>query len=100
MASNLEFKEIRGWILKLLYNSLPGYVGDHEMATYLIQGKFDVSPLQVQGHYRYLADKEYVELEDGEVEKIGLVRHAAKLTSRGVDFVEGNLPDDPGINRK
>jgi hypothetical protein len=100
MASIIEFKEIRGWVLKVLYNALPAFVGDQSLSTCLQQCNFDVSPLQIQGHLRYLSEKGYVELCDSGLEDIGLVRHSAKLTSKGVDFVEGNLPDDPGITRK
>jgi hypothetical protein len=95
-----EFKEIRGWILKILYNNLPGYGGDQLISSLLNEAGYEVSPLQVQGHFRYLADKDYVELKNPEIEELGLTRHLAKLTSKGVDLVEGNLPDDPGVMRK
>lgn len=93
-------KEIRGWILKILYTNLPEWAGDRLLAQMLEQGKYSVSALEIQGHLRYLEGKGYVEVKEVSVKELGLSRVVARLTSKGVDFVEGNLPDDPGIDRK
>lgn len=97
---NFEYREIRGWILKILYTNLPEPAGDKLISQILEAGQYKVTPLQVQGHLRYLAGKNYVELEQVAIEEMGLARLMAKLTSRGVDFVEGNLGEDPGVARR
>ncbi len=98
--NSFEFKEIRGWILRFLYNLLPKFGSAESVAGMLLKAGYDVTALQVQGHFRYLEDKEYVELQEIDLQEMSISRHLAKLTSKGVDFVEGNLPDDPGICRK
>ena len=100
MNNSWEFKEIRGWILRFLYNMLPKFGSAESVAGLLLKAGYDVTPLQVQGHFRYLEDKGYVELQDIDLQEMRVSRHLAKLTSKGVDFVEGNLPEDPGICRK
>ncbi|MGE5551911.1 MAG: hypothetical protein ACM3ZC_15465 [Bacteroidota bacterium] len=100
MNNSLEYKEIRGWILRVLYNNLPEWVGDKLMTEILTQGGYKVNTPSVQGHFRYLEEKGYLEVKETEISELGLARTLAKLTSKGVDLVEGNLPDDPGIERK
>lgn len=95
-----EFREIRGWILKTLYNNLPEWTGDKLLTDILVEGGYTISTPSVQGHLRYLSEKGYVEMREAEVTELGLSRVLAKLTSRGVDLVEGSIEDDPGIERK
>lgn len=95
-----EYKEIRYWILKLLYNHLPSGCSAQTLSGMLLDLGFDVQELHVSGHLRYLADKEYIDLEVKQAKPLGVSRQIATLNSKGVDFVEGNLPDDPGITRK
>jgi hypothetical protein len=97
-----EYKEIRYWILRLLYNQLPAGCSAHTLSGMLLSLGYTVSELHVTGHLRYLADadKEYIDLEEKESRPLGISRQIATLNSKGVDFVEGNLPEDPGIIRK
>jgi len=90
-----EYRELRGWILRSLYNSLPAWIGVPSLTTTLYKCGFDTTPIHVSGHLRYLAEKGYIEYK--EVGESGLSRHVAKLTFKGVDLVEGNLDEDPGI---
>jgi len=54
----------------------------------------DVTPDELRRALRYLADKAYIELEAPRD------RHwKARLLPRGVDYIERNLEDDPGITR-
>lgn len=99
-VSKFEHREVRGWILKILYTNLPEWTGDNLIAQMLETGEYKLSALQVQGHFRYLQDKGYIETKEVSVEELGLSRLVAKLTSKGVDFVEGNLGEDPGVDRK
>ena len=99
-VAGLEYREIRGWILRFLYINLPEWVGDKLMSELLANGGYNVSEPSVQGHYRYLAEKGFVEIKEVEISEVGLTRTLAKLTSKGVDLVEGNIPDDPGVARK
>lgn len=95
-----EYKEIRYWILRLLYNHLPAGCSAHTLSGMLLSLGFNIEEMHVSGHLRYLADKEYIDLEEKEVKPLGIIRQIATLNSKGVDFVEGNLPGDPGIIRK
>jgi hypothetical protein len=95
-----EYKVIRYWILRLLYNHLPAGCDAHTLSDMLLSLDFVIEEMHVSGHLRYLADKEYIDLKDKEIKPLGLTRQVATLNSKGVDYVEGNLPDDPGITRK
>lgn len=85
------FPEIRGWILKILYKNLPEWTSDRLVSQILMDGAFPVNPPQIYSHFCYLAEKELIELKDATLNDIGLSRHLAKLTSDGVDFVEGSI---------
>lgn len=93
-------REIRGWILRILYMNMPEWAGDHLISQILTDAQYRVSPAQVQGHLNYLAEKGYVELKEVTSEETGLTRHIARLTPKGIDLVEGNIPEDPGVDRR
>lgn len=95
-----QYKEIRYWILRMLYNQLPAGCSAQTLSSMLLGLGFEVEELNVSGHLRYLADKEYIDLEEKKVELLGISRQIATLNSKGVDYIECNLPDDPGITRK
>jgi hypothetical protein len=99
-AAYAGYPEMRGWILKALYTNLPEWTGDQLLAQILSQGAYRMTSSQAWGHCRYLAEKGFVDLQQASIEKLSMVRNLAKLNAKGVDFVEGNCPEEPGITRK
>lgn len=100
MINKATLKEIRGWVLRMLYNNLPEFTGDKLIYEILMEGGFSITLPLVQGHLRYLEEKGYLELQTASVPELGMTRLLAKLTSKGVDLVEGTIPEDPGVERK
>lgn len=90
-------KDIRGKILRALQINYPYTVGDQLLTDILQDAQYQISPQIVEGHLVYLEGKEYIEVVKVEVKGLGLVRHLAKLTPKGVDLLDGNIPADPGV---
>lgn len=87
-----QHKILRGEILRALYRNLPHPVGDNLLASI-----FTTETLSnLQGNLRYLGDKGYIELEEVS-EPYVTATLMARLTSKGVDLLEGSIQPDPGI---
>jgi hypothetical protein len=94
------FKEIRRVILEKLYLHQWTEIEDEQLFKMLMDAKYEISLPQVQGHLRYLQDQKYVLLEEISINQIGLVRNMAQIAVAGIDFIENNAPDDPGVTRR
>lgn len=66
------------------------------VAISLADGGYAVTYTDVEEHLVYLRDKGYVEIGVHEVKGLGR-RKWARLTPKGKDLLEGNIPPDPGI---
>lgn len=92
---NVEAKEVRGEILKILKRNYPYQTGDKLIADILMDIQYSVSPATISGHLTYMEEKGYVKTE--KVKAYGVERVLAKLTPKGIDLTEGNIPADPGV---
>jgi DNA-binding PadR family transcriptional regulator len=97
-TNRAEAREIRGRILKILDLDYPHEVSDRVIALTLNDISYNVNPAILQGYLDYLKDKGYVECRQLESDDLGLTMRVAKLTAKGKDLLEGNIPDDPGVN--
>lgn len=94
----LEHKEIRLRILKTLHIGHPEGVKEKIIFLMVNEAGFKVSPKEIASEMDYLRQKEYIksDLKDSRVLKEKIWVH--KITSRGIDLLEGSIPADPGIN--
>ncbi len=92
-----EAREIRGWILRILNYNYPESLSVEAIALTLSDLEYVVTPLAVGGYLDYLEEKGYIETRQVEVRDAGISRRVARLTAKGKDLLEGNIPEDPGI---
>lgn len=97
MPKNAESREIRGRILKILEVDYPNEISDRLIALTLNDISYNVSPALLQGYINYLEEKGYVEARPLEAPELGMSLMVAKLTAKGKDLLEGNIPPDPGV---
>lgn len=97
MKTRHEAREIRGRILKILDFSYPEGVALTVIGLTLGDMAYPVSPALVAGYVDYLEEKGYVETQELRVADVAISRRIAKLTAKGKDLLEGNIPDDPGV---
>jgi len=85
----------RGEILRMLYRQYPAEAGDN-----LIFATFsDMTMPPIHSHIQYLCDKGYVSKRDIPEEDRGYctATYLCKITSEGIDLLEGNADKDRGI---
>ena len=92
---NVEAKEVRGEILKILKRNYLYQTGDKLITDILLDMQYGVSPAVISGYLTYMEEKGYVQIE--KVEAYGVQRLLVKLTPKGIDLTEGNIPADPGV---
>ncbi|MEG2765823.1 MAG: hypothetical protein RR910_08760 [Acidaminococcaceae bacterium] len=88
-------KEVRGQILAILKRNYPYQTGDKLIYDILQDMQYTIGPAIISGYITYLEEKGYVETE--EVKAYGEERRLCKLTPKGVDLTERNIPADPGV---
>lgn len=92
---DVEAKVVRGEIIKILKRNYPYQTGDKLISDILLDLQYSVSPAVVSGYLTYMEEKGYVSVE--KVKAYGVERVLAKLTPKGIDLMEGNIPADPGV---
>jgi DNA-binding PadR family transcriptional regulator len=97
MINRSEAREIRGRILKILDVDYPNEISDRIISLTLGDISYNVNPAILQGYLNYLTDKGYVECRRLESDELDISMNVAKLTAKGKDLLEGNIPPDPGI---
>lgn len=90
-----ESAEIRGFILNACYRTYPHGCSDELLLKMLVENQFDVSPALVLGHLQYLEEKGYLRVE--EIRTRHYFRRVAYITPKGIDLIDGNIPEEPGI---
>lgn len=95
--ANYENKEVRGRILRTLDRAGRHGVSEELLLDLLNDVQYHVSPGVLADHLHYMQGKgkEYIEVEEITVGDI--TRRIVRITSRGKDLQEGNIPVDPGI---
>lgn len=93
-----EAREIRGRILKILDLDYPHEVSDRIISLTLNDINYNVNPAILAGYLAYLEDKGYVECRKVESRDLQVTLTLVKLTPKGKDLREGNIPPDPGVS--
>lgn len=86
---------VRYRILKILDAGRPHPVGEGLISEVLVDADLSVSPNSIRKALQYLADKGYVHLS----EPRGASHWEARLLPKGVDYIEDDASEDPGIAR-
>lgn len=92
-----QARETRGRVLKILQRAYPDPVGSELITLILQENQYDVVAPTVAGYVDYLKDKGYVTTEEVSDRDLDLSRHLVRLTPKGIDLLEGNIPPDPGV---
>lgn len=90
-----EYRIARGEVLKMLYSMYPDAVGDN-----VIKNTFPwITEPTIDGHIAYLVDDGYAtrEMIDHKQYAFSTAEYVVKITPKGIDLLEGNIPADPGI---
>ena len=93
--SGIENREIRGWILRICHRAQPYGASFRVIETTLMESEFHASLSEIKAHLKYLEDKDYIRME--EIERNGVKRRINYVTPKGVDLLEGNIEQDPGV---
>ena len=94
----IETKELRGRILAVLdYNYTVG-LSEKLVLQSLVAARFDVTRRELKAQLAYLAEKNYITLQQVGFADIDLARQMVKLTVSGKDLVDGNIDPDPGVS--
>lgn len=92
-----EAREIRGRILKILDFSYPEGVAVTVIGLTLGDMEYQVTPAVLKAYIDYLEEKGYIETHEVRLDDVGISRRIARLTAKGKDLLEGNIPADPGV---
>lgn len=94
----LVHKEVRLRILKTLHIGHPEGVKEKIIFLMVNEAGIAVKEKEIASEMSYLREKGYVEsdLKHSRVLKEKIWLH--KITSKGIDLLEGSIPADPGIN--
>lgn len=94
MASidTIKNREIRGCIMRALGISKGRAISNTSLANALISVCTDLDP-----YLFYLADKGYISIIPVDNDDMTGITSLINITAKGIDLMEGNIPDDPGI---
>lgn len=92
---NTENREIRGCIINIIERGKPYGASFLLIEETLSIAGFSCTTNEVKAHLKYLEDKGYVKFE--ELERGGIKRKLNYITPKGIDLLEGNIPEDPGV---
>lgn len=94
----IETKELRGRILAVLDYNYPVGLSEKLVLQSLVAARFDVTRRELKAQLAYLAEKNYIKLQQVGFADIDLARQMVKLTVSGKDLVDGNIDPDPGVS--
>ena len=89
----VENREVRGWILRICQRASPHGASFELIENTLAEAGFHISLNEVKNLLVYLKEKEYIRLEEVEID--GIKRRINYITPHGVDLLEGNIEPDP-----
>jgi len=95
LTSAGENPELRGFILSMCKINFPYGCSEELIDKGVNDNQFAASPAILAGHIEYLKEKGYVRVE--KISGGGLRRTVVFITPQGIDLLEGNIPEDPGI---
>lgn len=91
----VENKEIRGWVLHIIAGVQPYYASFRMIKAELEDLGFHYPDRKLKANLKYLVDKGYITLQ--ETEHNGVKRRLNSVTPKGIDLIEKNIPEDPGV---
>lgn len=94
----LEHKEIRLRILKTLHIAHPYGVKEKIIFLTVNDAGHAISESDIASEVVYLREKGYIDSEKRFSRALREEVRMHKITSKGIDLLEGSLPEDPGIN--
>lgn len=92
-----ESRELRGFILTMCKHNYPHGCSEKLILTTLGENQFASSPALLRAHIEYLEEKGYVRIEDVQAHGLGISRTLVFITAKGIDLLEGSIPQDPGV---
>lgn len=92
-----QSRELRGFVLDMCKVNYPHGCSEQLIVTTAKQNQFDVSTGLVAGHIEYLEEKGYVRVDEIKNERLKINRKMVYITAKGIDLLEGNIPEDPGV---
>lgn len=90
-----ETQELRGFILTTCRVNYPQGCSEELIFRTVAGMGFAASPAEIRGHIEYLREKGYVRVE--ELRHGAISRVVVYITPKGIDLLEGSIPEDPGI---
>lgn len=92
-----QSKELRGFILNMCKVNYPHGCSEQLITSTAGQNQFEASPGVIAGNIEYLEEKRYVRVDEIKNDRLGLKRKMVYITAHGIDLLEGNIPEDPGV---
>ena len=89
--------EIRHYIMVILERALPVGASEKLISTSLTSIGLMISDSEMEIQLGYLEEKGYITYSAVRDKITKISRKIAKLTAKGIDLIEGNIPPDPGI---
>lgn len=98
LLDNARKRMARWRILRILYTGRPYPVGEGLIAEVMNDADLAMTMTEIRSAIQYLQGKGYVTYKEVRVPGEG-THWEAMLESKGVDFLEYTIEDDPGISR-
>lgn len=95
MVKMAEREILRGEILKLCREAAP--VGCSEKVLRATVERLELSADGLEQELYYLTEKGFIRKEHTENKRLGISRDIYMITAAGMDYLDGNGPDIPGI---
>jgi len=92
-----ENRRIRGQILNVLHMNCPNMLSERQVTSWIEQLGY-VTYGEIKGFLEYLKDAGYIAIEQKETKLLHQENCFVKITPKGTNLFEGNIPEDPGID--
>lgn len=91
-------KAVRGYILRSLVKGHNNSLLCRQLVNCMVNDGVIISP-DISKHLDYLVNKGYIEFTNERVNSYNAYAQDAvvRLTVKGIDLLEGSIPDDPGV---
>ena len=94
----LRARDLRWWILTIAEKNYPREVAERLIGLALADVGYSASAGELGTHLAYLEEKGYIARSKAGGRELGGTQVLVRLTARGKDLLEHNIPDDPGID--
>lgn len=90
----LQRKMIREYILKCTNEVHPESINLESMRRALLPIDRNITPDKMLSNAEYLEDKGYISIKEVKIAVLEMTEHMIKITSLGMDVVEGSIEDN------